>query len=704
MFILILFLPLISFFLISLFSHYLGYRGVVIIAISSIATALFFSFYLLYDILVYKSIYTVSTNLILLNSGYLNLKWTFLFDEIVSIMLVVVNFISTMVQIYSFYYMRHDPHFSRFFGLLSLFTFFMLLLVTSFNYVQMFIGWEGVGLCSYLLVNFWFTRVEANKSAMKAMLVNRIGDSSFLIAIALIYYVFRSFDFAVIFSLIDFYKYSSLNFFGFEIYVVNLLSLLLFIAAVGKSAQLGLHTWLPDAMEGPTPVSALIHAATMVTAGVFLIIRSSFIFEYSTSMLMFMALIGALTAFFSGVVALVQNDIKRVIAFSTCSQLGYMVLACGLSRYDLALFHLFNHAFFKALLFLCAGSVIHAMNDEQDMRKYGGLLYYMPITYVSMVIASMALMGFPFLTGFYSKDFILELSYSYYGFEFVFFYIMILLAAFFTAFYSFRLVILTFWGQPKGFKIVYQKLHESETGMLVVFLILSVFSIFVGYFFKDTFVGFGSLFFSNAIFIKPYLGNNSLYDYEFISFLVKLYPFFFSAFGFILACLFFLGMGRLSFKDGFYSFIYNSLHNKKFAETVRFLSNKWFFDYIYNYFIVTKLLNFSYNVTFKLLDKNFFEIFGAYGLFYFNQKIYNFFNNVLNGYIYNYILILFFSFVIIVLFIFDFSIISFSFENLFLVLLLSFVLFFWSFFNLNLFENTFFKTKFKSFFKLNIKH
>ena len=321
----------------------------------------------------------------------------------------MISIISTIVHIYASSYMAEDPHLSRFMAYLSLFTFFMFILVTGDNFIQLFLGWEGVGICSYLLINFWFTRIPANKSALKALIMNRVGDFGLLIGILLIFYFFCSVDFAIVFSLVPYFVGIHFNFLDFEIDLLSLISAFLFVGSIGKSAQLGLHTWLPDAMEGPTPVSALIHAATMVTAGVFLIIRCSPLFEYTSNILLFITILGSLTAFFASTIGVVQNDIKKVIAYSTCSQLGYMVFSCGLSVYNISFFHLINHAFFKALLFLASGIIIHALNNEQDMRKMGGFLKLLPYSYSIMLIGSLALTGFPFLSGFYSKDFFFNL-------------------------------------------------------------------------------------------------------------------------------------------------------------------------------------------------------------------------------------------------------------------------------------------------------
>jgi proton-translocating NADH-quinone oxidoreductase chain L len=334
------------------------------------------------------------------NSEYLCADWGFQFDSLTVVMLIVVTFISSLVHLYSTEYMSHDPHLPRFMSYLSLFTFFMLILVTADNFVQLFVGWEGVGLCSFLLINFWFTRIQANKAAIKAMIVNRVGDFGLAFGIFAIYITFNSVEYSTVFALVPLFEGDVLNFLGIDFHLLTLIGVLLFIGAVGKSAQLGLHTWLPDAMEGPTPVSALIHAATMVTAGVFLLARCSPIFEYAPGALYIVTLVGAMTAFFAATTGLLQNDLKRVIAYSTCSQLGYMIFACGVSNYSVGAFHLANHAFFKALLFLGAGSVIHAVADEQDMRKMGGLKRLVPFTFAVMSIGSFALMGFPFFNRF----------------------------------------------------------------------------------------------------------------------------------------------------------------------------------------------------------------------------------------------------------------------------------------------------------------
>ncbi len=527
-------------------------------------------------------------------------------------MIVVVGTVSTLVHMYSYGYMSGDPHLSRFMSYLSFFTFFMLMLVTADNFIQLFLGWEGVGLCSYLLIGFWSTRIQANKSAIKALILNKIGDFGVLIAIVLVFLVFQSVDFSTVFALVPFFFNKTVFFLFWEVNVITLICFLFFIGAVGKSAQLGLHTWLPDAMEGPTPVSALIHAATMVTAGVFLIIRCSPLFEYSPTMLSVITFVGALTAFFAATAGTVQNDLKKVIAYSTCSQLGYMVFSCGLSGYAVSLFHLANHAFFKALLFLSAGCVIHSLSDEQDMRRMGGLVKLLPLTYTLFLIGTLALTGFPFLTGFYSKDVILEIAYTHYSVSSLFSYWLGTLTAGFTAFYSFRLLYLTFLSENNAYKSVMKNVHESSWVMILPLMVLVFGSIFVGYLAKDLFLGLGSDAFLNSIFVHP--KNLIFIDAEFIPYHIKLIPLVFSFSG-IFLCFFFY-----SFLLKLESFWFNAYDSKNLNIVkvhhflYKFYNKKWFFDTVYNLFIGYPLLKFGYNVTFKLMDKGVIEFFGPYGL------------------------------------------------------------------------------------------
>jgi NADH-ubiquinone oxidoreductase chain 5 len=535
------------------------------------------------------------------DSDLLNVSWGFLFDSLTTTMLVVVTFISTLVHLYSTDYIGEDPHLPRFISYLSLFTFFMLILVTSDNFLQIFVGWEGVGLCSYLLINFWFTRIQANKAAIKAIIVNRIGDFGLCLGILALWTSLESLDYATAFAVAPALKNQSLCFGGVNWDALNLIGVLLFVGAVGKSAQLGLHTWLPDAIEGPTPVSALIHAATIVTAGVFLLGRCSPLLEYAELALFVVTIVGAITAFFAATTGLVQNDLKRVIAYSTCSQLGYIIFACGLSNYSVGIFHLANHAFFKALLFLGAGSVIHGVADEQDIRKIGGLRRLLPFTYAIIVIGSFALIGLPFLTGFYSKDVILEIAYGSFCTSGQFAYVLGAGAAFFTAFYSLRLVCLTFLSSPNGSRPVIVAAHDSKFPIALPLAILAVPSIFLGYLIKDLFLGLGTPYWNNSLFILP--SHFTMIEAEFLPTSIKLLPVIFSIFGGVLA--FFL-----------YSFNSKKVFEIKiqFKTLYTFLNRKWFFDKIYNEYINQTLLNTAYHFTYKAVDRGIIEILGPYGL------------------------------------------------------------------------------------------
>ena len=424
-----------------------------------------------------------------INSGNLKVNWAINIDPLSSIMLVVVTSVSSLVHLYSIGYMSHDQNKPRFMSYLSLFTFAMLMLVVSDNFLQLFFGWEGVGLCSYLLIGFWYKKNSANKAAIKAFLVNRVGDFGLAIGIFLIFNYFGTLNYNEVFAKVAENSTKEINFLGLNINLITLISLTLFIGAMGKSAQFLFHTWLPDAMEGPTPVSALIHAATMVTAGVFLVVRCSPIFEYSQVALNFIAVVGMVTAVFAASVALVQNDIKKIIAYSTCSQLGYMFFAAGVGAYHVAIFHLFTHAFFKALLFLGAGSVIHAFKDEQDIRRMGGVWKKIPYTWCLMLIGTLALTGFPFLSGFYSKDAIIE--FAYFKNSSIGYYAMTvgILTAFLTAIYSWRLFFKTFHGKYNNVDVPIEKTHESPLVMLIPLIILALGALFAGYAFKELLIG-----------------------------------------------------------------------------------------------------------------------------------------------------------------------------------------------------------------------
>ncbi len=636
MLLLIILLPLLGFFSGSLFGRFLS-TGTCYITTGSVFLSLLLSLGLLYEVVSTGVVYKLTMgNWIIVDS--LNITWSFCFDSLTSIMLIVVTFISTLVHLYSTEYMEYDPHLPRFMSYLSLFTFFMLILITANNFLQMFVGWEGVGLSSYLLINFWFTRIQANKAAIKAMLINRIGDFALLLAIFAIYFVFNSLDYDTVFSLTPLMLDYKILIGGTQFPALDMICMLLFFGAMGKSAQLGLHTWLPDAMEGPTPVSALIHAATMVTAGVFLLARCSHFFEYSQFALNFIMFIGSATAFFASTTGLFQNDMKRVIAYSTCSQLGYMVFACGLSSYEVGVFHLSNHAFFKALLFLGAGSVIHAVADEQDMRKMGGLRNLLPFTYSIMLIGSLALMGFPFLTGFYSKDTILEVAYAKYTIWGHFSYYLGTFAAFFTAFYSIRLLFLVFLAEPNGHKVIILNAHEGSWRMTFPLFILSLFSISIGFLTRDLFIGFGTDFWGMSIFVLPQ--NYTLSDIEFIDLFHKLLPLLISIFG-------------ASFAYFLYSFgldyFYKIKKTPNFKRFYNFLNRKWYFDRLYNEIIGQASLNISYHFAYKNLDRGIIEKFGPSGIVTTILSIINTLNNLQSGYIYHY-LFLFVFFIIVIIY------------------------------------------------------
>jgi NADH-ubiquinone oxidoreductase chain 5 len=630
----IFFLPLLGFLVALCFGKNLGRKGVSIITTSLIGICCFLSYLNLFELLSLEgSSYSIVISPWVL-SGLLEFNWCFFCDSLTSIMLVVVTTISFLVHLYSTEYIKEDPHVSRFMGYLSLFTFFMIVLVTANNFFQLFTGWEGVGLCSFFLINFWFTRLQANKAAIKAMVVNRVGDFFLFLGILLIYGETCSVEFCSVFAF-------SQEFFSEEVFLYKLGTLFLFLGAMGKSAQLGLHTWLPDAMEGPTPVSALIHAATMVTAGVFLIARCSFIFENFEDVRNFVAVAGALTAFFAASTGLFQNDLKRVIAYSTCSQLGYMVFACGLSGYSVGLFHLSNHAFFKALLFLSAGSVIHAMGDEQDLRRFGGLRLFLPITYAAFVIGSLALVGFPFLSGFYSKDCILEIAYANWSSQGLFTFMLGTLSAFFTAFYSYRLLLLTFYSKPLGYKRFYLNAHESSFRMSVVLVILSVLSILVGYTSKDFFIGPGSDFWGNALYHNNF-SRNLLDDREFlVPLYVKLLPTFFTFSGSILA-IFIFSQNPKILKDVFKD---NSTLAGSFY---LFLNKKWLFDKIYNVHLFGQIgLNSGLQIALKIFDKGIIEYFGPRKLSSGVQNTLLLNKDVQSGRLYNYIIDFFLGFTLL---------------------------------------------------------
>ena len=654
----LIFLPFLGSVTAGLFGFYIGREGSVFITTLTTFLSCIFSLIIIYNSITYEYEYVVYiSNWI--NSGLFNCNWCFLFDSLTMVMLVVITSISTLVHLYSSKYMATDPHLSRFMSYLSLFTFFMLILVTGDNFIQMFVGWEGVGFCSYLLINFWFTRLQANKAAIKAMLINRISDLILLLGVLTIFYNIRTIEYFSTFAAISLVENFNFFFLNYILSIIDVACILIFIGAMGKSAQIFLHLWLPDAMEGPTPVSALIHAATMVTAGVYLVSRCSPVFEYSIFSLKVITIIGASTAFFASTVGLVQNDFKKIVAYSTCSQLGYMFFACGLSNYPLAIFHLSNHAYFKALLFLCSGAVIHAMGDEQDIRKMGGLRRILPFTYVMFLIGSLALMGFPFLTGFYSKDLILETAFASFNETGHFAYWLGTIGAFFTAFYSTRLIFFAFLTETNAYKNIIKNAHDVPLEMGISLGLLAFGSIFIGYISKDMFVGLGSNFWNNSIYITPI--NNQMIDAEFLPTFFKILPVMFSFSGLF-------GAFYLYFFK--FKFLYNFKISKYGLYFYNFLNRKWYFDKIYYEFINQYILKIGYNVTYKMVDKGLIEICGPYGL----TTIFSFLSQKIillqTGYIFHYSLLMLISTIFLINIIF-FSIIYYF--NMITILLFLFI-------------------------------
>jgi NADH-ubiquinone oxidoreductase chain 5 len=543
----------------------------------------------------------VSINLFTwIDSESLDVLWGFHFDSLTVSMLIPVLIVSSVVHIYSISYMSHDPHNQRFFSYLSLFTFMMIILVTANNFLLMFVGWEGVGICSYLLVSFWFTRIAANQSSISAFLTNRVGDCFLTIGMFALLWSFGNVDYSTIFSLAPYINEN----------IVTIIGICLVIGAMAKSSQVGLHVWLPMAMEGPTPVSALIHAATMVTAGVYLLMRASPLIEYSSTVLIICLWLGAITTVFSSLIGLFQQDIKKVIAYSTMSQLGMMVIAVGLSSYNVALFHLVNHAFYKGLLFLGAGAVIHAVSDNQDFRRYGGLRAFLPLTYSVMLIASLSLVAFPFMTGFYSKDLILESAYGQFYFSSTVVYFIATMGAMFTTLYSVKVLYLTFLTNPNGpisnyrSSITKHPAHEGDIFMSLPLIILAIFSIFFGYISKDIFIGLGSGFFAdNSIFIHPI--REIMLNTEFaVPTLFKLLPLLFTILLSTIAIIIseFMARSIISFKLSRIGY-----------NIFSFFSQRFFIELLYNKYVTDLILKLGGQTT-KILDKGSVELLGPFGL------------------------------------------------------------------------------------------
>lgn len=646
--------PLLSFLISASIGRHLGSSGVYINSILSIILSSFSSIYIFYEVCICQSICKIDL-CTWIHIEFLNIKWGFLYDSLSAVMLIVINIVSLCAQLYSIEYMRDDPHNIRFFSYLSLFTFFMIFLVLSDNLLQLFMGWEGVGICSYLLINFWATRLQANKASILAVITNKFGDISLLVCCAIVYSEWKTLNFSALFSCIQrhtmhdmlysiqldrsyygaYYEYryftplitsNSLIFEDVDIlrqYDVTLLCFFIVLAAVGKSAQAGLHIWLPEAMEGPTPVSSLIHAATMVTAGIFLLVRCSYFFSDLNSSFVYIIFLGSITSFFSSTIGLLQSDLKKVVAYSTCSQLGYMFVCCGFSAYGNSMFHLFNHAFFKALLFLTAGYIIHAMSNEQDIRKMGGILNLLPLPYMMMLIGSLSLIGFPFLSGFYSKDKIIELCFNYYisSYDFIPLYKYVILcqslcifAVIFTLIYSIKLILYIFLNSYNGFRNYVSNIHFSSLFTQMPLLFLSVLSIISGYLTSDMMVGVGSPFWLKSIRIDTFfLSENNIYKSFFLlhteyNHYIRQITLFWT-FYFLSTSIYIL----TSCKYFFYYSITGTL--SWFRNLFVTINKKYLFI---NRLLVIKLLNksfyFSYNVAYKMFDKGLIEFIGPFGV------------------------------------------------------------------------------------------
>ena len=623
----IIFLPLIASIISGFFGRFIGDRNSEIITSLLVSISAILSIYVFYEVIANN----YQENIVIakwINSGSLDVNWSMNIDPLSSVMLVVVTLVSSLVHVYSIGYMSHDPHKPRFMAYLSLFTFAMLMLVTSDNFIQLFFGWEGVGLCSYFLIGFWFKKESANAAAIKAFVVNRVGDFGFALGIFLIFYLFGTVNYNEVFQQIPTITDTNLNFLGIEVGAINLICFLLFIGAMGKSAQILLHTWLPDAMEGPTPVSALIHAATMVTAGVFLVVRCSPIYEYSPLILNLITIIGMTTAFFAATVALVQTDIKKIIAYSTCSQLGYMFFAAGVGAYNVAMFHLFTHAFFKALLFLGSGSVIHAFKDEQNINNMGAVWKKLPYTYVLMIIGTLALTGFPFLSGFYSKDAIIEFAYlkgntvGYYAAGVGVF------TAFLTAIYSWRLIFKTFHGEYNNKSIKIEETHESPLIMLIPLIILSIGAIFAGFIFKDLFISLvdqNNFWAQSILFLEPLSTEHPPTWFLLITPILVL----------------------ISIPIAYYLFVKNKSIPEQIVKINRplyeFLVNKWYFDELYDYIIIKPSQKIGLFL-WKVCDVKIIDGFGPDGMSMLIKKISQKANKFQSGFIYQYAFVMLLGF------------------------------------------------------------
>nr|WGU50279.1 NADH dehydrogenase subunit 5 [Coptis deltoidea] len=618
MYLLIVFLPLLGSSVAGFFGRFLGSEG------SAIMTTTCVSFSSILSLIAFYEVAPGASACYLriapwISSEMFYASWGFFFDSPTVVMLIVVTSISSLVHLYSISYMSEDPHSPRFMCYLSIPTFFMPMLVTGDNSLQLFLGWEGVGLASYLLIHFWFTRLQADKAATKAMPVNRVGDFGLAPGISGRFTLFQTVDSSTIFARASAPRNSWISR-NMRFNAITLICILLLIGAVGKSAQIGSHTWSPDAMEGPTPVSASIHAATTVTAGVFMIARCSPLFEYPPTALIVITSAGATTSFLAATTGILQNDPKRVIAYSTCSQLGYMIFACGISNYSVSVFHLMNHAFFKALLFLSAGSVIHAMSDEQDMRKMGGLASSFPFTYAMMLMGSLSLIGFPFPTGFYSKDVILELAYTKYTISGNFAFWLGSVSVLFTSYYSFRSLFLTFLVPTNSFGRDILRCHDAPIPMAIPLILLAFGSLFVGYLAKV------SHFWANSPFVLP--KNEILAESEFAApTITKLIPIPFSTSGASVA--YNVNPVADQFQRAFQT---STFCNRLYC----FFNKRWFFDQVLNDFLVRSFLRFGYEVSFEALDKGAIEILGPFGISYTFRRLAERISQLQSGSVYHY--------------------------------------------------------------------
>ena len=569
------FLPLLGAFIAGFFGRWIGDRGAHIVTCLGVGLAAVAGIYNFYQValLGHGEVVNIAT---FLSSGTFEAQWALRYDTLSAVMVMTVTTVSTLIHIYAVGYMHHDDSQPRFMAYLSLFTFAMLMLVTADNLVQLFFGWEGVGLVSYLLIGFWFKKPTANAAAMKAFIVNRVGDFGFLLGIFAIYFLFDAVSFDVIFGAMDSKAETEVTFFGLHAHALTITGLLLFVGAMGKSAQILLHTWLPDAMEGPTPVSALIHAATMVTAGVFLVARMSPLYEHAPAALAVVTIIGATTALFAATVGCVQNDIKRIIAYSTCSQLGYMFFACGVSAYQAGVFHLMTHAWFKALLFLSAGSVIHAMSEEQDIRKMGGIYKLIPVTFAVMTIGTLAITGIPPFAGYFSKDMMIEAAYSAHTGPGNYAYFIGITVAFLTSFYSWRLIFLTFFGKPRADHHTMEHIHESPPVMTIPLGVLALGAVFAGMLGAYYFIGDGrEEFWRGAIVVLEEHDSIRHAHEAHPPLLIKYLPLIVSLLGLAMAYQFYIRRPDLPGKLA-----------ATFPGVYRFLLNKWYFDELYDWLFV----------------------------------------------------------------------------------------------------------------------